>query len=79
MMEAEKNGNILMQKYEVGKLLGQGTFAKVYHARNIETSQSVAIKVIDKDKIFKVGLMEQIKREISVMKLVRHPNILQLY
>ncbi|XP_066362337.1 CBL-interacting protein kinase 18 [Miscanthus floridulus] len=79
MMETEKNGNILMQRYEIGKLLGQGTFAKVYHARNIETSQSVAIKVIDKDKIFKVGLMEQIKREISVMKLVRHPNIVQLY
>lgn len=79
MMEAEKNGNILMQRYEVGKLLGQGTFAKVYHARNIVTLQSVAIKVIDKDKIFKVGLMEQIKREISVMKLVRHPNIVQLY
>ncbi|CAN6333497.1 unnamed protein product [Urochloa humidicola] len=79
MMEAEKNGNILMQRYEVGKILGQGTFAKVYHARNIVTSQSVAIKVIDKDKIFKVGLMEQIKREISVMKLVRHPNIVQLY
>lgn len=78
-METEKNGNILMQRYEVGKLLGQGTFAKVYHARNTETSQSVAIKVIDKDKIFKVGLMEQIKREISVMKLVRHPNIVQLY
>lgn len=79
MMEIEKNGNILMQRYEVGKLLGQGTFAKVYHARNIVTSQSVAIKVIDKDKIFKVGLMDQIKREISVMKLVRHPNIVQLY
>ncbi|KAL6620029.1 hypothetical protein ACP70R_035168 [Stipagrostis hirtigluma subsp. patula] len=79
MMEVEKNGNILMQKYEVGRLLGQGTFAKVYHARNIVTSQSVAIKVIDKDKIFKVGLMEQIKREISVMKLVRHPNVVQLF
>jgi 5'-AMP-activated protein kinase, catalytic alpha subunit len=78
-MEAEKHGNILLQRYEVGRLLGQGTFAKVYHARNIVTSQSVAIKVIDKDKIFKDGIMEQIKREISVMKLVRHPNIVQLY
>ncbi|KAL6865027.1 hypothetical protein ACP4OV_016178 [Aristida adscensionis] len=78
-MEVEKKGNILMQKYEVGRLLGQGTFAKVYHARNIVTLQSVAIKVIDKDKIFKVGLMEQIRREISVMKLVRHPNIVQLF
>ncbi|KAG8067723.1 hypothetical protein GUJ93_ZPchr0005g16103 [Zizania palustris] len=78
-MELEKNGNILLQRYEVGKLLGQGTFAKVYHAMNIVTSQTVAIKVIDKDKILKVGLMDQVKREISVMKLVRHPNIIQLY
>ncbi|GER55737.1 CBL-interacting protein kinase 07 [Striga asiatica] len=70
---------VLMQKYELGKLLGQGTFAKVYHARDIENGNSVAIKVIDKDKILKVGLIEQIKREISTMSLARHPNIVQLY
>uniref|UniRef100_A0A0A9E085 non-specific serine/threonine protein kinase n=1 Tax=Arundo donax TaxID=35708 RepID=A0A0A9E085_ARUDO len=75
----EHKGNILMGKYEMGKFLGQGTFAKVYHARNTETSESVAIKVIDKEKVTKVGLIDQIKREISVMKLVRHPNIVQLY
>ncbi|KAG0489657.1 hypothetical protein HPP92_006520 [Vanilla planifolia] len=68
-----------MQRYELGRLLGQGTFAKVYYARNIRTSQSFAIKMIDKDKVFKVGLMDQIKREISVMRLVKHPNIVQLY
>ncbi|KAG8377111.1 hypothetical protein BUALT_Bualt09G0134500 [Buddleja alternifolia] len=72
-------GGILMQSYELGKLLGQGTFAKVYHARNIETGMSVAIKIIDKEKIVKVGMIDQIKREISVMKLVRHPNIVELY
>ncbi|KAL5198578.1 hypothetical protein ABZP36_002090 [Zizania latifolia] len=76
---AEHKGNTLMQKYEMGRLLGQGTFAKVYHARNTETSESVAIKVVDKDKVLKGGLMDQIKREISVMKLVRHPNIVQLH
>ncbi|BAF22550.1 cBL-interacting protein kinase 2 [Oryza sativa Japonica Group] len=76
---AEQRGNMLMKKYEMGKLLGQGTFAKVYHARNTETSESVAIKMIDKEKVLKGGLMDQIKREISVMKLVRHPNIVQLY
>lgn len=68
-----------MERYEVGRLLGQGTFAKVYYARNIKTGQSVAIKVIDKEKVVRVGLMNQIKREISVMKLVRHPNIVHLY
>ncbi|KAL6660110.1 hypothetical protein ACP70R_002232 [Stipagrostis hirtigluma subsp. patula] len=75
----QQKGNILMQKYEIGKLLGQGSFAKVYHARNVATSQSVAIKVIDKEKVLKCGHMDQISREISVMKLVRHPNIVQLY
>lgn len=75
----ENKSTVLMQRYEVGRLLGQGTFAKVYYARSLQTSQSVAIKVIDKDKVMRVGLMDQIKREISVMRLVRHPNILQLY
>lgn len=72
-------GSVLMQKFELGKLLGKGTFAKVYHARNIKTEMSVAIKVIDKMKILKAGMMDQIKREISVMKLVRHPNVVQLF
>ncbi|KAL5772210.1 hypothetical protein ACOSP7_011811 [Xanthoceras sorbifolium] len=75
----EKKGTILMHRYELGRLLGQGTFAKVYHARNLKSGESVAIKIIDKEKILKVGLIEQIKREISVMHLVRHPNVVQLY
>ncbi|KAL6568774.1 CBL-interacting protein kinase 2 [Orobanche hederae] len=75
----EKKGSVLMQKYELGKLLGQGTFAKVYHARDIKNGNSVAIKIIDKEKILKVGMVDQIKQEISVMSLVRHPNIVQLY
>lgn len=75
----EKKGNILMHRYELGRALGQGTFAKVYHGRNLRTGQSVAIKIIDKEKIMKVGMIDQIKREISVMRLVRHPNVVQLY
>nr|QGW49060.1 CBL-interacting protein kinase 1 [Vitis yeshanensis] len=75
----ENNGSILMQRYDLGKLLGQGTFAKVHHARNLKTGTSVAIKIIDKEKILKVGMVDQIKREISVMRLIRHPNVVELY
>ncbi|RVX03153.1 CBL-interacting protein kinase 18 [Vitis vinifera] len=75
----ENKGNVLMQRYDVGRLLGQGNFAKVYYGRDLKTGQSVAIKVIDKEKIFKVGLIDQTKREISVMKLVKHPNVIQFY
>lgn len=68
-----------MQKFELGRLLGQGTFAKVHYARNLESGVSVAIKIIDKDKVLKVGMIDQIKREISVMRLIRHPNVIELY
>ncbi|XVF29690.1 hypothetical protein REPUB_Repub15cG0143800 [Reevesia pubescens] len=68
----------LFGKYEVGKLLGRGAFAKVYHARNVKTGQSVAIKAVSKQKVFKGGFMAQVKREISIMRRLRHPNIVKL-
>lgn len=75
----EKKAAILMNRYELGRMLGQGTFAKVYHARHLASNQSVAIKVIDKEKVLRVGMIEQIKREISIMRLVRHPNVVHLH
>ncbi|GMH05038.1 hypothetical protein Nepgr_006878 [Nepenthes gracilis] len=75
----KNKGNILLQRYELGRLLGKGNLAKVYYAVDIKSGQSVAIKVIEKEKVLKAGLDEQIKRQISVMKLVRHPNIVMLY
>ncbi|CAB4301497.1 unnamed protein product [Prunus armeniaca] len=43
----ENKGKVLMQKYEIGRLLGQGNFAKVYHARHLQTGQNVAIKLYE--------------------------------
>ncbi|XP_018850318.1 CBL-interacting serine/threonine-protein kinase 6-like [Juglans regia] len=73
------NSTVLHGKYELGRLLGHGTFAKVYHARNFQTGQSMAMKVVGKEKVIKAGMMEQVKREISVMKMVKHPNIVELH
>lgn len=69
---------VLFGKYEMGRLLGQGTFAKVYYAKNVVTSESVAVKAINKDQVKKEGLMDKIKTEISVMRVVRHPNVVEL-
>jgi 5'-AMP-activated protein kinase, catalytic alpha subunit len=75
----ESRGKVLMGRYELGRLLGKGTFGKVHYARNIESNQGVAIKMVDKDKALKVGLSEQIKREITTMRMVAHKNIVELY
>ncbi|KAI4372010.1 hypothetical protein MLD38_010298 [Melastoma candidum] len=69
----------LLGKYEIGKLLGQGTFAKVYYARTLSDHSPVAIKVIDKEKILKSNLASHIKREISILRRLRHPNIVHLF
>ncbi|PPD74054.1 hypothetical protein GOBAR_DD29024 [Gossypium barbadense] len=66
-------------KYEVGRTIGQGTFAKVKFARNSVTGESVALKVLPKATILKHRMVDQIKREISIMKIVRHPNIVRLH
>ncbi|KAL1196861.1 CBL-interacting serine/threonine-protein kinase 2 [Cardamine amara subsp. amara] len=75
----ENKPSVLTDRYEVGRLLGQGTFAKVYYGRSVHTNESVAIKMIDKDKVMRVGLSDQIKREISVMRIAKHPNVVELY
>ncbi|KAG9148637.1 hypothetical protein Leryth_019147 [Lithospermum erythrorhizon] len=66
-------------KYEMGKTIGEGTFAKVKFARNSETQEPVALKIMDKDKVLKHEMAEQIKREIATMKLIKHPNVVRLY
>nr|KYP41272.1 CBL-interacting serine/threonine-protein kinase 8 [Cajanus cajan] len=73
-------------KYEIGRTVGEGTFAKVKFAQNTETGESVAMKVLDRSTIIKHKMIDQsssvfpehflhIKREISIMKLVRHPYV----
>ncbi|PSS19684.1 CBL-interacting serine/threonine-protein kinase [Actinidia chinensis var. chinensis] len=66
-------------KYEVGRTIGEGTFAKVKFAQNTETGESVAMKVLDRTTILKHKMVDQIKREISIMKLARHPNVVRLH
>ncbi|TVU23876.1 hypothetical protein EJB05_26261, partial [Eragrostis curvula] len=72
-------GGLLLGRYELGRLLGHGTFAKVYHARHADTGESVAIKVLDKEKALRHGLVPHIKREIAILRCVRHPNIVRLF
>ena len=72
------SSTLLQGKYEIGRLLGHGTFGKVYFAREIHSRRPVAMKVLIKEKVIKSGMTEQVKREISAMKKVKHPNIVEL-
>ena len=43
------------------------------------TNEKVAIKILEKKKIADVSDIERVSREIHILKLVRHPNLIQLY
>jgi 5'-AMP-activated protein kinase catalytic alpha subunit len=51
---------------------------RVKFAVNTETGENVAIKILDKDKIARQGMGEQIKKEIAVMKMVKQAHVVNL-
>lgn len=63
----------------LGKTLGEGTFGKVRLGTHTLTGEKVAIKILEKDKILDKADIERVTREIQILKIVRHPNVIQLY
>lgn len=65
-------------KYELSRTIGSGTFSKVKLGKDCETQQACAIKIIDIEQLVRENLNEQLLREISLMKVLRHNNIVEL-
>jgi serine/threonine protein kinase len=57
--------------YKTERVVGNGSFGVVFQARCIETGEVVAIKKVLQDKRFK-------NRELQIIRLLQHPNIVQL-
>lgn len=51
---------------------------RVKQAKNQETKEDVAIKILDKEKIKQEDLGESIKKEVTMMKMINHRNIVKL-
>lgn len=65
--------------YILSHTLGEGTTGKVKLAYHKETGQQVAIKIIPKISFDqRPDLQLKVQREIAIMRLVDHPNILKL-
>lgn len=64
--------------YDIEETIGKGNFAVVKLARHRITKSRVAIKIIDKSRLDEANL-KKIYREVQIMKLLRHPNVLKLY
>ncbi|XP_057672076.1 MAP/microtubule affinity-regulating kinase 3-like isoform X43 [Diorhabda carinulata] len=65
-------------KYKLLKTIGKGNFAKVKLAKHVPTGKEVAIKIIDKTQLTP-GSLQKLFREVRIMKMLDHPNIVKLF
>ena len=74
----KNNTENIDQYYFDGKLLGRGAFAKVELATHKLTKEKVAIKIVKKDKLNDIEKI-RLNREIKILKLMHHNNIVHFY
>ncbi|XP_036090191.1 serine/threonine-protein kinase DCLK2 isoform X5 [Rousettus aegyptiacus] len=66
----------LLEKYKIGKVIGDGNFAVVKECTDRSTGKEFALKIIDKAKC--CGKEHLIENEVSILRRVKHPNIIML-
>eukprot|EP01130_Rhizamoeba_saxonica_P003855 TRINITY_DN1597_c0_g1_i2.p1 TRINITY_DN1597_c0_g1~~TRINITY_DN1597_c0_g1_i2.p1 ORF type:complete len:129 (+),score=5.20 TRINITY_DN1597_c0_g1_i2:34-387(+) len=55
----------------IGEPLGQGKFGNVYQAKERDSKQVVALKVLWKDNLQEAGVVHQLKREVEIQSHLR--------
>ncbi|XP_045929168.1 serine/threonine-protein kinase DCLK1b isoform X2 [Micropterus dolomieu] len=66
----------ITERYKVGRTLGDGNFAVVRECVERSTGREYALKIISKDKCR--GKEHMIQSEVSILRRVKHPNIVLL-
>ncbi|GFZ17107.1 calmodulin-domain protein kinase 7 [Actinidia rufa] len=66
-------------RYDLGRELGRGEFGIRYLAIDVESGEKYACKSISKKKLRTAGDIEDVSREVEIMRhLPKHPNIVTL-
>jgi eukaryotic-like serine/threonine-protein kinase len=70
---------VLLDRYEVGRLLGAGGMAEVFEGRDRLLARRVAIKVLQSQFVRDPSFLIRFKREAQAAASLSHPNIVGVY
>ncbi|KAL0371105.1 UNVERIFIED_CONTAM: Calcium-dependent protein kinase [Sesamum angustifolium] len=75
----DPTGHNINARYDLGRELGRGEFGVTYLCTDVETGEKLACKSISKKKLRTAVDIEDVRREVEIMKhMPKHPSIVTL-
>lgn len=65
--------------YDIGRVIGQGSYADVRKAYSINAKREVAIKIVNKEEDVDGKKSRFLKREIEILKWLNHKNVIRVF
>ncbi len=70
-------GDTILRRYQKGRFLGKGGFAKCYEIKDMDSGRILAAKVIEKSSLSKGRAKQKLLSEIKIHKAMNHPNVVR--
>lgn len=75
-----QSGQVVADRYEILGELGKGGMGTVYHARDRQLGEEIAIKVVRRDLVGQdLNLVERLKSEIRLARRISHRNVVRAH
>ncbi|MGO8994495.1 MAG: protein kinase domain-containing protein [Polyangiaceae bacterium] len=70
---------LIAGRYELVGLVGVGGMGSVYHARDTELDEDIALKVLRRELVDAPGMLERFRREVKLARRVTHKNVARTF
>ena len=67
-----------LSDFRMTATLGQGAYGKVVKVKTKESHNEYAMKIVPKQMIENLNMIDQLRNEVNIMSMIKHENITEL-
>jgi eukaryotic-like serine/threonine-protein kinase len=72
-------GNVLVERFELIRLLGNGSYGSVFLADDLHLGCQVALKILHKDVLDSTAAVDKVRQEMLLARAITHPNVIRVH
>ncbi len=72
------SGTVLLDKYRIEGMLGQGGMGSVFRGEHVRTGRKVAVKLLDERFLSNASVVQRFGREARAASAIQHPGIVEV-